>query len=152
MKLCLQCKKSFDNLSWQCPHCNYIPRTSAGYLSLRAAKSSQSSGFDPHLYDALFNVEADNFWFTSRNSMIIHALETFFPQASSFLEIGCGTGFVLSAIQKAFPELKVAGGDYFTEALEYSSRRVQRAQLFQIDARQIPFENHFDVIGMFDVL
>lgn len=152
MKLCIQCSKPFESAEWQCPHCHYTPVSNADYLVLKAYDPSQDNGFNPQLFDGLYHLEADNFWFTSRNGMIIQTMRTSFPQTASFLEIGCGTGFVLSAIQDAFPDWAIAGGEYFAEALEYTRRRVKQAPLFQLDAQQLPFEKHFDVIGMFDVL
>lgn len=38
------------------------------------------------------------------------------------------------------------------EGLEYAGRRVPNVFLFQMDARKIPFEEKFDVVGAFDVL
>lgn len=68
------------------------------------------------------------------------------------LEIGCGTGFVLNAIGGAFPQLELFGSEIASAGLEFAKSRNPRATLFQMDARQIPYENEFDVIGAFDVL
>jgi SAM-dependent methyltransferase len=40
----------------------------------------------------------------------------------------------------------------FTQGLTFAEKRVPGVSLFQMDARQIPFEEEFDVIGAFDVL
>jgi len=37
-------------------------------------------------------VEWRHFWFAARNELIAWALSRFFPEARSFLEVGCGTG------------------------------------------------------------
>ena len=66
--------------------------------------------------------------------------------------IGCGTGFVLSGIQREFQDIKLFGSDIFSEGLVYAEERVPEATFFQMDARNIPFENEFDVIGAFDVI
>nr|VFK12098.1 MAG: Putative methyltransferase [Candidatus Kentron sp. LPFa]VFK28151.1 MAG: Putative methyltransferase [Candidatus Kentron sp. LPFa] len=55
-----------------------------------------------------------------------------------FLEIGCGTGFVLSGIAEAFPEAKLVGTDAFSAGLAYAARRVPGAALYQMDARCLP--------------
>ena len=44
-----------------------------------------------------------NWWFRSRNKMILWFMRKFSSNPKSFLEIGCGTGYVLDAIDKAFP-------------------------------------------------
>jgi len=38
------------------------------------------------------------------------------------------------------------------EGLRHAAERVPAAELFQLDARRLPFESEFDVIGAFDVL
>ena len=68
------------------------------------------------------------------------------------MEIGCGTGFVLSGIADVNPQLKICGSEIHSAGLSYAADRVKHATLFQMDARNIPFENEFDVIGAFDVL
>jgi len=52
--------------------------------------------------------------------MIVWILKLYFPDAQNFFEIGCGTGFVPSGIQKAFPSLALYGCDIFTEGLDYA--------------------------------
>jgi SAM-dependent methyltransferase len=111
-----------------------------------------SSGFDPAFFSQLAEVEADSFWFNGRNRIITWAMKEFFPEAVDFLEIGCGTGFVLTALAKELPSLKLSGSELFPEGLAYASKRVPNANLFQLDALNIPFEKSFDVIGAFDVL
>lgn len=70
----------------------------------------------------------------------------------TFFEIGCGTGFVLSAVERSFPHVRLYGSDIHTSGLAFASSRIMNARLFQMDARKIPFEDEFDVIGCFDVL
>jgi SAM-dependent methyltransferase len=75
-----------------------------------------------------------------------------FPQARNFLEIGCGTGFVLEAIHRELPRLEISGSELFSDGLVFAKRRVQNATFYQLDARQLPFSEEFDVVGAFDVL
>jgi len=97
-------------------------------------------GFEAKFFAQLVEVETNNFWFRSRNRLIIWALQRYFPDARHFLEIGCGTGFVLSGIQQAFPNLTLYGSEIFTKGLEFAAQRLPNTQLFQMDARHIPFE------------
>ena len=52
---------------------------------------------------------------------------------------------------RSYPDLPL-GGEVFSARLELGADRLPGVDLFQMDARQIPFENEFDVIGAFDVL
>ena len=123
-----------------------------GYLSFAPEQAKSSEGFQPHHFAELAHAEAGNFWFRSRNRLIIWALHRFFPGARKFLEIGCGTGFVLSGIAHDNPHLEISGSEIHSAGLNYAANRVRNAALFQMDARDIPFDNEFDVIGAFDVL
>ncbi|MEW6675096.1 MAG: class I SAM-dependent methyltransferase [Nitrospirota bacterium] len=111
-----------------------------------------SEGFNTNFLANLYNIEPHNFWFRSRNHLIIWALQNYFPEAKNLYEIGVGTGFVLSGIESAFPHLQLYGSDIYIERLTYAANRFKKAKLFQMDARNIPFESEFDVIGAFDVL
>jgi SAM-dependent methyltransferase len=125
-----------------------------GYPLLGAggAGADQVDGYDPAMFEQLVRLEAGNFWFENRNRVLVDALNRFFPHARSFLEIGCGTGFVLSGFSRARPQLELSGSDIYVEGLHVAHRQAGAATLFQMDARRIPFEAEFDVIGAFDVI
>nr|VFK77993.1 MAG: Methyltransferase domain-containing protein [Candidatus Kentron sp. SD] len=152
MKFCLICSDQFDTRSWACPTCGFIPSQIDGYFALAPALAKENSHYTPEAYPELAALEAKNFWFRGRNQLIIWALKKYFPQADRLLEIGCGTGFVLSGIAEAFPESKLTGTDIFCAGLAHAARRVPGAELYQMDARCIPYRDEFDVIGAFDVL
>jgi SAM-dependent methyltransferase len=86
----------------------------------------------------------------SRARLIVWALGKHFPYAQSFLEIGCGTGNVLAALQRRIPRL--VGSEFHPAGLPCAARRAPGAQLMQMDARRIPFRDEFDVVGAFDVI
>jgi SAM-dependent methyltransferase len=46
----------------------------------------------------------------------------------------------------------LVGGDLHPEGLAHASKRLPGLDLLQLDARHIPYEREFDVIGAFDVL
>lgn len=84
--------------------------------------------------------------------MIIWALGTYCPDFRSFLEIGCGTGYVLSGIAQAYPGAQLHGSEIFTAGLNLAADRRPTINFMQMDARNIPFVDEFDAIGAFDVL
>jgi SAM-dependent methyltransferase len=114
--------------------------------------AEQSEGFEAEFFHSLFELEGSNFWFRSRNRLLVWSLQRYFPEARNFLEIGCGTGYVLSGIRRAFSELSLSGSEIYTAGLAFAAERLPGVELFQMDARLMPFKEEFDVIGAFDVL
>ena len=114
--------------------------------------TDSKGGFGRGDFARLAALEPRSFWFRSRNRLITWALRRYFPNAGSFLEVGCGTGFVLTALEREFPGWRLTGGELFPEGVRLASARLEHATLCQMDARSIPFSNAFDVVGIFDVL
>lgn len=110
------------------------------------------AGFKSEYFAELAKLEAANFWFRARNEIILWAMKKYSPQLNSFLEVGCGTGFVLSAIARNFPGTGLVGSEYFGEGLMVARERVPTAEFLQMDARYMPYRCQFDAIGAFDVL
>jgi SAM-dependent methyltransferase len=151
MRVCLTCDAKFA-MGWTCPVCHNRPQQIDGFLAFAPELVHVSSGFKPEYFAELATVEAGNFWFRARNRLITWALRHHFPQARNFFEIGCGTGFVLSGIEREFPQLLLWGSEVYSAGLACAAERIHAATLVQMDARKIPFEKEFDVIGAFDVL
>jgi SAM-dependent methyltransferase len=151
MKICLACGTRLET-SWHCPACQYAPQELQGRLIFAPELAETANGFRPHIFAELADLEARNFWFRNRNRLIIWAIKRYFASAQNLLEIGCGTGFVLSGIERALPQLSLFGSEVYSAGLAVAAQRLQSATFFQMDARRIPFEKEFDVIGAFDVL
>jgi SAM-dependent methyltransferase len=152
LKRCLTCDSLFDGPNWKCPVCGYAPGSGPGYLAFAPELADANDGFSAGYFAKLAPLEAHSFWFTRRNRLVTWALRHYFPRAETLLEIGCGTGFVLGALHRAFPGLRLYGSEIFREALTFVRARLPEATLFQMDARRLPFRDEFDVVGAFDVL
>ena len=152
MKRCPVCSNLFDHTGWHCLACGYLPPSIAGFPALAPELASGGGGYHPEFYGELAALEAGNFWFQTRNTLIIWVLHRYFPDPGRLLEIGCGTGFVLSGIATAFPKSQLVGSEVFSASLSYAASRVKRAEFLQMDARTLPYVEHFDVVGAFDVL
>jgi len=152
MKVCPACGFKFKISEESCPSCLKAPVMKDGFLAYAPELADANEGFEPEFFEKLFSLELKSFWFNSRNKLIIWTIKEYFPNSKKFLEIGCGTGFVLSGIEKAFPNMALRGSEIYSAGLSYADKRVKRAELFQMDARKIPFEKEFDLIGAFDVL
>lgn len=152
MKICINCSASYAGPNWDCPACSFTPDRFPTHVRLAPGVVLDTVGFEPEFFEKLFELEAGSFWFRARNELILWALEAYFSGARSMLEIGCGTGFVLSGVERAFPQLTLAGTEVLDRGLELASKRLAGTSLYQMDARSIPFEDEFDVIGAFDVI
>lgn len=152
MKECPACQIGFEATDWKCPACAYLPARVNGFVVLAPELAEGGAGFLPEVFAQLASLEALNFWFRARNRLIVWALKKHFPALQRYLEIGCGTGYVLAGIAQAYPAATLVGSEVFSVGLPYAASRVQSAELIQMDARQIPYIDEFDVIGAFDVL
>src|ERR1700738_3673776 len=99
---------------------------------------STAPGMNVDGFALLNSVEAGNFWFEPRNRLIVGLLDKYFPSATSFMEVGCGTGFVLSAIAASRPWQKIYGSELHEEGLAFARKRLNDpVKLTQMDARNI---------------
>lgn len=152
MKACLQCEHIFTSDEWICPICGHKPIKLGEVIAHAIELANSGCGFKPEYFSELARLEAAHFWFLARNKLIVWVLRKYAPNICNFLEIGCGTGFVLSGIAKALPEVELFGSEIFVAGLSHAAKRIPTGNLMQMDARQIPFINEFDAMGCFDVL
>jgi SAM-dependent methyltransferase len=111
------------------------------------------SGMDPKNFEALSKVEAEYFWFVARNELIVGLVNKFFPDALRYLEVGCGNGAVLRAVAQSRPWERLVGSELHPSGLAHARRRLPSGVEFvQMDARNIPGVNVFDLTGAFDVV
>jgi SAM-dependent methyltransferase len=153
LKVCPSCKSMVDAL-WRCETCSWSAKTSsAGILSFTDKFHEPTQSYDPSWYQELAKLEVGNFWFEARNTELRYFLRKYCPQSeANYLEIGCGSGFVLGMIRKTYPNWNMIGSEAFAEGLQVTQSRVPNVTFAQLDAQNIPFENEFDVIGAFDVI
>jgi SAM-dependent methyltransferase len=154
MHECPACGNITKSWEQKCPKCNFVVGYIDGFLAWAPEISKLSAGhfFEPEKFKELAALEDASFWFQARNQLILWALKQYFGKPNRFAEIGCGTGYVLRAVEQAFPEAQIFGTELFIEGLKFASQRCSRAELVQLDARQIPYRDQFDIVGIFDVL
>lgn len=111
----------------------------------------QSAPFPSTAFADLAEREAQHWWFRARNRLLLWALAKAKP-FNSFLEVGCGTGFVLEAVRNAYPGAKLHGAEYFEEGLAVARKRIPTAHFRRLDATVMDESAAYDVIGAFDVL
>jgi len=152
LRLCPACGAAQAATGWDCGACGYRAPLQQGFPALAPELAATAEGFDPAMFAELAALEARNFWFRARNRLIVWALRRYFPALRTFLEVGCGTGYVLQGVADALPQATLWASEAHVEGLHYAAARVPRATFLQMDARRMPFDREFDVIGAFDVI
>ena len=152
MRVCVACGSARVDDAWACSECGHRPQIIEGFTSFAPELAAENEGFREDYFAELAQLEPTSFWFRARNRLILWALRAYFPDARRIMEIGSGTGYVLSGIRSAFPDAELHGSEIFSAGLAFAAERVPTATLYQMDALHIPFRGHFDMIGAFDVL
>jgi SAM-dependent methyltransferase len=153
MKLCLQCQTRFEAADWRCPACHRQPAVIDGYPAFDPELAAVNDGAPVDAHERLDRIQEQSFWFRGRNRLIRHFVRRHFMQARAVLEVGCGTGFVTSAIRASLPSARLTASEIYSYGLRYAENRVAPpCEFLQMDARHIPFVDEFDMIGAFDVL
>ena len=152
MIACPSCAGELRNEHEACPRCGFRPEVIDGFTAWAPELAHAGGGFKAEGFDDLAELEAGNFWFRARNELIVWALRRHFPSLTSFLEVGCGTGFVLNGVSKAFPKARLVGSEIFVQGLRYAAARLPNVTLVQMDARQTPYVEEFDVAMAVDVI
>ena len=111
-------------------------------------------GYDPDCFARLAPVEDRHFWFRARARVITavaRRLARAWPPGYRVLEVGCGAGGTLRALERGCPGGRLIGMDLHREGLRLARRRCA-ATFVQADVLAPPFLGSFHLIGLFDVL
>lgn len=99
--------------------------------------------------DILYRAENTHFWFISRKEKIRSVFEKYVNRKDTILEIGAGSGNVAMSLIDAGYDVAVA--EMHMNGLKYAQQYGIK-KCYQFDLFDPPFANHFDTIGMFDVI
>lgn len=139
---------------WICGACGHPPKQLNGILAFAPEFADTLTGFDPKSFSALNKNEDGHYWFEPRNRLIKALIRRFFSSTSRYLEIGCGTGFVLRGVRETLPDAALVGSEIHPAGLAHARRRLEdtSVQFVQMDARHIPAREAFDLVGAYDVI
>ncbi len=112
-----------------------------------------SGGYDARHFARLFGLEDRSFWFRGRGDLITWALDRYFPDARSHLEIGCGNGYMLNRTRRVHPDWRLVGTELYDEGLDKARLRMpEGVELRRLDATRLPYDEEFDTAGAYDVI
>lgn len=104
--------------------------------------------YPEHVRDLLAHAEGKHFWFRSRARLIADVVAARI-EAGGWLEVGCGTGYVLAEVARRYSG-RCAGQDVSRPALEIARTRTD-ADLYFARTDDLPMRNLAGV-GLFDVI
>lgn len=82
-----------------------------------------SQQFNSESFANLYEWEKNHLWLVSRNARIIALINQYCKPPFKFLEIGCGTGFVINEVAAEFPGAEIIGAEYYKEGLFYAKKK-----------------------------
>jgi len=136
-----------------CRGCGAVVPEHDGIPLFAPALAYADAGFDLAAFDRLARIEAGHFWFVARNELIVGLAERHFPNARSYLEIGCGNGAVLGALARSRRWERLVATDLHPAGLAHARQRLTPAvELAQMDATVIPARAAFELCGAYDII
>jgi SAM-dependent methyltransferase len=138
-----------DRESLRCGHCGHCYAFEEGVLQL--GRDEATDDYPEDLHDLLATAEARHFWFGERNRTIVQTLRETAGELDGklVLDVGCGRGFVLAALERA--GMTGCGLEMHQRGLAYA-RRKTRGLLVCDSAAHLPFTAQFDLVTLCDVI
>src|SRR4030042_2452572 len=104
------------------------------------------------LISEMYELESEYWWHKAKRRLILHLCQHYgvFTQAKRFLDVGCGTGMMMSELSS---NGSVFGVDRSVQALQFCKKRGIRS-VFCCDITQLlPIQSEmFDMVTILDVL
>ena len=131
-----------------CPGCGHRYARRGGIVLV---EDRPTDDMPDDFYDILAETEPRHFWFGTRNKLILATMRAALgPLAGrTVLDVGCGTGFVTSALERA--GMRAVGIDMHEVGLRFARPRM-RGPLLCATATTLPFKDQFDVAMLCDVI
>lgn len=150
MIYCTKCNIELvsDDNCYECKSCGYQAVKVNDIVLFHPDLQQQFDDYPSEDLKKLFDIEKNHFWFKNRRSFIKSSVEKYLNPGSKIIEIGSGTAYVARSLMDNYD---VAVGEIYQYGLEYA-KNYGINELYQFDLMTSPFIEHFDAIGMFDVL
>jgi 2-polyprenyl-3-methyl-5-hydroxy-6-metoxy-1,4-benzoquinol methylase len=135
--------------SLTCPHNGYRAEAIGGTWYFHPEIGVNFESYDPAGLERLFQHEERQFWFLARKQVIKDLFARYVRRDERVIEVGAGTGNVARTLVSE--GYQVAIGEVHRNGLEYAATYGIHER-YQFDVTRAPFREHFDVVGLFDVI
>lgn len=151
MIICPKCEMILTKKSdcFECDKCHYKAIISKGVVCFNPEIDNKFTDYDPKALDIFYQHEKKHFWFRIRKIIIRDLFRKYIRKNAKVIEIGAGTGYISKMLLSDGYDIAI--GDVHKRALSLFDSHIF-VKKFQFDIKQSPFKDHFDAIGMFDVL
>jgi ubiquinone/menaquinone biosynthesis C-methylase UbiE len=103
--------------------------------------------------ESLEESSRDHFIDIYNRKIAIDALREHLSDNSTYIDIGCSSGYMLEDVMAKFPSTKIFGADYFASGLNQCHKRLPDVPLFQLDIVNCKMKSDiFDAITCLNVL
>lgn len=150
MIYCTNCKVELTKETdcYQCKVCGYKAYSVNDIALFHPEVQEGFADYPSDGLNKLYNAEKEHFWFINRRDFIKYLFEKHLNSGSKVIEIGAGTGSIARMLMEKYD---TCAGELFQYGLEYA-KNYGIKELYQFDLTRAPFKEHFDAVGMFDVL
>ena len=152
MILCSACSAPLDPGApgLGCASCGTVHEVAPNLFSFIPEQERRADvGYSDSYFAVNLARENRHFWFLGRNAVAARLVRTYAPPGARLLDIGCGTGNMLRRLGSL--GFHVQGADVSLEALRLA-QSLYPALYTQAHAARLPFVDHFQAAGLFDVL
>ncbi len=153
MIVCPNCREysiSEENSRYFCKVCGYEVLTENKIVFFHPEEKDFNTGMEACILDDVVKFEEKHFWMTARRFFLAKVFNKFVNVEDPILEIGAGTGYVAKyLISRGYRNYAI--GDMHKISLMLSGD-FEYKKKYQFNLQKTVFIEHFNVVGMFDVL
>lgn len=153
MIVCQQCQKYTiieENNRYLCKACGYKVLIKNGIVFFHPEEKDSNIGMEKCIVDDGVKFEEKHFWSSKRRFYLGRVFNEFVKLEDAILEIGACTGDVAKyLISRGYRNYAI--GDIQKRGFELAGEYTSRYK-YQFNVMRTVFIEHFDVVGMFDVL
>jgi len=153
MIICPQCQEyilSEESAGYFCKTCGHEVLIENGIVFFHPEEKDSNIGMEACIFDDVVKFEEKHFWMSARRFYLRRIFNEFVKLEDAILEIGAGTGYVAKyLINHGYRNYAI--GDIHKRGLVLSGDYAYRHK-YQFNLMRTVFTEHFDVVGMFDVL